>query len=215
MQNFSKPKGVTFLNKKSCHIDKNVTFGNNVTIYPGNIITGNTHIGDNVVLKANNIIHNCQIYENCIIEQSNLCDSNIGKNCQIGPFARLRPNSIIENDCKIGNFVEVKNSIIDSGTKASHLAYIGDADIGKNCNIGCGVIFANYNGKTKNKIKVGDNCFIGSNSNLIAPLLIANNTYICAGTTLTVDTKEYDFVIAREREIIKPNRAKQYLKENQ
>lgn len=214
MQKFQKPKGVTFLNKKSCHIDKTVTFGNNVTIYPGNIITGNTHICDNVVIKANNIIHNCQIEKNCVIEQSNLSDSLVGKNCQIGPFARLRPNSKIYDCCKIGNFVEIKNSILGKGTKASHLAYIGDAEIGENCNIGCGVIFANYNGKTKSKITVGDNCFIGSNSNLIAPLNIAENTYICAGTTLTVDTRKYDFVIARERETIKPNRAKKYLKEN-
>lgn len=214
MQKNLSAQGVTFLNKKSCHIDKTVTFGKNVVIHSGNIITGNTHIGDNVVLKPNNIIHNCHIHENCVIEQSNLNDSTVGKNCQIGPFSRLRPNSQIDDDCKIGNFVEIKNSCIGKGTKASHLAYIGDAEIGKNCNIGCGVIFANYNGKSKNKITVGNNCFIGSNSNLIAPINIADNTYICAGTTLTVDTNEYDFVIAREKETIKPNKAKKYLKEN-
>lgn len=207
-------QGVTFLNKKSCHIDKTVTFGKNVVIHSGNVITGKTYIGNNVILKPNNIIHNCQIDENCVIEQSNLSDSIIGKNCQIGPFARLRPNSKIEDNCKIGNFVEIKNSQIGKGTKASHLAYIGDANIGENCNIGCGVIFANYNGRGKNKITVGNNCFIGSNSNLIAPITVADNTYICADTTLTKDTNEYDFVIARTRETIKPERAKKYLKEN-
>ena len=207
-------QGVTFLNKKSCHIDKTVTFGKNVVVQSGNVITGKTHISDNIILKPNNIIHNCQIDENCVIEQSNLSDSIIGKNCQIGPFARLRPNSKIEDNCKIGNFVEIKNSQIGKGTKASHLAYIGDANIGENCNIGCGVIFANYNGRGKNKITVGNNCFIGSNSNLIAPITVADNTYICADTTLTKDTNEYDFVIARTRETIKPERAKKYLKEN-
>ncbi|MBQ7885179.1 MAG: hypothetical protein IJ318_03710 [Clostridia bacterium] len=213
MQKLQNAQGATFLNKKSCRIDKTVSFGKNVIIHENNIILGNTHIGDNVVLKPNNIINNCQIYEHSCIEQSNLCDSIIGKNCSIGPFARLRPNSKIEDDCKIGNFVEIKNSTIGEGTKASHLAYIGDAHIGKNCNIGCGVIFANYNGRTKNKISIGDNCFIGSNCNLIAPLNVASNTYICAGTTVTEDTNEYDFVIGRVRPSIKPERAKKYLKE--
>ena len=204
----NKPK---FINKKSCIIDKSVEFGKNVTIYPNNIILGESVINDGTTLKSGNYIDNSIIGEKCLIEQSHLSFAEIGNHCTVGPFARIRPGTFIEENVKIGNFVEVKNSTIKSGTKASHLAYIGDADIGANCNIGCGVIFANYNGKKKFRTNVGDNCFIGSNSNIIAPVTIANNCYICAGTTLTQDTNENDFVIARERETIKPNRAQNYL----
>lgn len=196
-----------------CTIDDTVTFGKDVVIYPNNILKGNTHIGDGVVLKPNNYICDCNIDSGTTIEYSYLENSSIGKNVKIGPYSHIRPNCIIEDNCKIGNFVEVKNSMLKSGTKASHLAYIGDCEIGYNCNIGCGVIFANYNGRTKNKSYVGNNCFIGCNSNIISPVNIKDNTYICAGTTLTKDTNEYDFVIGRLRETIKPQRAKKYLKE--
>lgn len=204
---------VNFIDKKTCVIGSNVTFGKNVTIYPNNVIIGKTYIGDNSVIKYNNYINDCNIGANAIIDFSYMEQSFVGDNVNIGPYSRLRPNSKIDNNCKIGNFVEVKNSNLGEGTKASHLAYIGDSTIGKNCNIGCGAIFVNYNGKEKNKTLVGDNCFIGSNCNIIAPVEIKNNTYICAGTTLTINTEEYDFVIGRQRETIKPQKAKKYLKE--
>ena len=108
--------------------------------------------------------------------------------------------------------MEIKNSKVGKGTKIAHLTYVGDAEIGENCNIGCGVIFVNYNGKEKNKIKIGNNVFVGSNCNLIAPLNIGDNVYICAGTTVTKDLAEGDFVIGRVREETKPNRAYKYLK---
>lgn len=163
-----------------------------------------------------------------IDELSKITDSKIGANVEvlssvieesfvddgtkIGPFAHLRPNSKIGKNCRIGNFCEIKNSTVGDGTKVSHLAYVGDAEIGKNCNIGCGVIFVNYNGKTKQKIIIGNNVFVGSNCNLIAPLKIEDNVYICAGTTVTNNLTENDFVIGRNRETIKPNRASKYLK---
>jgi len=204
---------ITFINKESCYIDKTVKIGNNVVIYPNNIILGNSEIKDNTVLYPNNFIKDSIIEQNCEVQYSNIENSVVNEDCKIGPYSRLRPNSHIGKGCKIGNFVEVKNSSLGDGTKASHLSYIGDAVLGKNCNVGCGAIFVNYNGKTKNKITVGDDCFIGSNVNLIAPLNIKSKTYICAGTTLTQDTNEYDFIIGRAKETIKPNRAKKYLKE--
>jgi len=200
-------------NKDTIYIEDSVKIGKNVIIWQNNIIKGNTVIGDNVTILPNNTISNCKIEENSTIEQSYLEDSIVGKNCAVGPFSRLRPNSIIGDNCKIGNFVEVKNSTIGNGTKASHLTYIGDASIGENCNIGCGAIFVNYNGKEKNKSIVGNNCFIGSNVNVIAPVNIANDSYVCAGTTITVNTNEKDFVIGRCRETIKPNYADKYKKE--
>lgn len=213
MPHKSNLKKVKYINKKSCYISPSVVFGNNVVVYPNNIILGNTYIANNVILKANNYIIDCKIGENSVIDHSYLEQSEIKNNVSIGPFSRLRPNSTIGDNCKIGNFVEVKNSTINSGTKASHLAYIGDCNIGKNCNIGCGAIFVNYNGKTKSKTTIGNNCFIGSNVNVIAPLNVKDNTYVCAGTTLTTNTNEFDFVIGRQKETIKPQKAKKYLKE--
>lgn len=192
--------------------DKN-SIDTSASIDIGCSIEGQCNIDKNVYIKHNSVLKNCDIGEGSIVDFSYIEDSRIGRNCQIGPFARIRPNSNISDNVKIGNFVEIKNSSIGTGTKVSHLAYVGDAIVGENCNIGCGVIFANYNGRVKNKIVVGNNCFIGSNCNLIAPLTIADNTYICAGTTVTKDTNEYDFVIGRVRETIKSDRARDYLKE--
>ncbi len=194
------------------NINKDAFFGKNVKIFQEAIIEENVEIGDNVTIYGGRL-KNCKIGNDCIIENSVLEGCIIENNVSVGPFARIRPNSQIEKNCKIGNFVEIKNSTIKKETKISHLAYVGDAEIGEKCNIGCGVIFANYDGKTKHKTKVGNCCFIGSNSNIISPITIANNTYICAGTTLTHSTTPYDFVIAREKETVKHGRAKNYLKE--
>ncbi len=193
-------------------IDDSVKVGKDVIIHPFNVIKGDTVIEDGTIIYPFNYIENCKIGKNCEITQSNLKDCEIGDSVKVGPFARLRPQAKIGDNCKIGNFVEIKKATLKSGVKASHLAYIGDADIGEDTNVGCGVIFANYNGKTKSKTTVGKNCFIGSNSNLIAPINVDDETYICAGTTLTKDTQKGDFVIAREREKIKHDRAKKYLK---
>jgi bifunctional UDP-N-acetylglucosamine pyrophosphorylase/glucosamine-1-phosphate N-acetyltransferase len=161
-------------------------------------------------LLPNNYICDSKIGKNCKIHSSIIEQSNIKNNVSIGPFSRLRPNCEIGEGCKIGNFVEIKNSKLGNSTKVSHLAYVGDSEIGNDCNIGCGVIFANYNGKIKNKIKVGNHVFVGSNSNLIAPVTISDNSYICAGTTVTKDVEADDFVIGRVRQENKPNRANKY-----
>lgn len=208
-----KKDKIKIIDKKTIYIDKNVKLGKNVTIYPNNQIYGDTEIGDNVVLYPNNCIFDCIIGNDCKISCSYLEESKIDANVNIGPYARIRPKSNIGDNCKIGNFVEIKNSTIGNGTKASHLAYIGDAKIGDNCNIGCGAIFVNYDGKQKKRTTVGDNCFIGSNCNIIAPVKLAENSYICAGTTITDDTNAYDFVIGRTRPTTKPNKAKKYLKD--
>ena len=115
------------------------------------------------------------------------------------------------DNAKIGNFVEIKNATVGKGTKVSHLAYVGDADLGDNCNIGCGAIFVNYDGVNKHRTTVGDGCFIGSNCNIIAPVSIDSKSYICAGTTVTENIKTDDFVIGRVRQQVKENRAHKYL----
>lgn len=199
-----------FLNKNSCFIGKNVKFGKNVTIYENNHIDGDCYIGEDTVLLPNNFITNSSIGKNCKVHASVIEDSKLNDNVSIGPFARLRPGSEIKDGCKIGNFVEIKNSCVGEGCKISHLAYVGDSDIGQNCNIGCGVIFANYNGKEKNKCKVGSHVFIGSNCNIIAPVTIDDDSFICAGTTVTENVAKEDFVIGRAKQENKPHRAKRY-----
>lgn len=198
--------------KKSVFIDKTVKIGKNVVIYENNRIEGETVIGDGVVILPNCYIKNCIIGKNSTFNYSQAEDATVGENVLVGPFARLRPKSDIRDNAKIGNFVEIKNAVIGEGTKVSHLAYVGDADVGKGCNIGCGAIFVNYNGRTKNRTFVGDNCFIGSNCNIIAPVKIESDSYICAGTTVTNDVSSDDFVIGRVRQEIKPHRAHEYLK---
>ena len=193
-------------------IDENVEIADDVRIYPNVYILGNSKIGKGTVIYPNTTIENSVIGENCEIKSSYIEESEVKDNVKIGPFAHLRPNSFVGNGCKIGNFVEIKNATLGKNTAASHLAYIGDADVGENCNIGCGAIFVNYNGKTKNRTVVEDDCFIGSNCNVIAPVYIKRGSYICAGTTITIDTNEDDFVIGRCRETVKPNRARLYKK---
>ena len=187
-----------------------VEIDDSAIIFENVTFLGNCKIGQNSIIYPNSIIKDSVIGANCEIWCSVIEDSIIENKCKIGPYAHIRPNSKIGSECKIGNFVEIKNSTIGRDTKISHLAYVGDATIGKHCNIGCGAIFVNYSGKIKQQTIVGDNCFIGSNCNIIAPIKLANRTYVCAGTTLTIDTREGDFVIGRTRETIKPKRAKDY-----
>ena len=199
--------GTTF----DAYIEESAVIGKNVKIYPNVYILGNTKIGDGTVIYPNTTIENSVIGENCVIKSSYIEESEVKNNVQIGPFAHLRPNSFVDDDCKVGNFVEIKNARLGKNTKASHLAYVGDADVGSNVNIGCGAIFVNYDGVNKNRSVVEDDSFIGSNCNVIAPVHIGKGSFICAGTTITVDTKSDDFVIGRCRETIKNNRAHVYL----
>ena len=199
-----------FINRKSCYIGKNVKLGKNVVIYENNHIEGNVEIGDNTTILPNNLIVNAKIGKNCSIHTSVIENSIVGNDVAIGPFAHLRPNSRIDDGCKIGNFVEIKNSNIGKKCKISHLTYVGDCDMGDGCNIGCGVIFANYDGKNKHRSKVGNHVFVGSNCNIIAPVVLADGSYICAGTTVTKNTNEKDFVIGRVRQENKPDLAEKY-----
>lgn len=206
-------KNLCIKDKRSVFIEKDVIIGDNVTIYENNRIEGHSVIKDGAVIMPGCYICDTIVGENSVVNKSQCESANIGKNCSIGPFARLRPKANLMDEVKVGNFVEIKNATIGNGSKVSHLAYVGDAKIGKNCNIGCGAIFVNYNGKIKQVSVVGDDCFIGSNCNVIAPVKIEDKSYICAGTTITEDVNSGDFVIGRVRQVVKENRAKDYLKE--
>lgn len=190
---------------------EDVEIAEDAIIYEGVQFIGKCKVGSGTIIYPNSVIDNSIIGEDCVIKSSYVEESIVKNGVKIGPFAHLRPNSVVEDNCKIGNFVEIKNATLGQGTAASHLAYVGDADVGAHCNIGCGAIFVNYDGNNKFRSTVGDNCFVGSNCNVIAPVNIAKNTYICAGTTVTDNTDEYDFVIGRVRPLVKKDRAKQYL----
>ena len=185
-----------------------------VIVERGARIVGSCVIGRNSRIGASSEIIDSVIGDDCEVKRSVIERSEIGKNCKIGPFAYLRPNSVVGDNCRVGDFVELKNCRFGSGSKAAHLSYIGDAEVGKNVNVGCGVVFANYNGKTKSKSLVGDNSFIGSNCNLIAPVTVGEGSYLAAGTTLTKNLRGGDFCIGRCRETIKEGGAKKYLQKD-
>lgn len=175
-------------------------------IYPNNYIGDNVEIGDNTVCYPGNFLENCKIGNNCTIRSSTILDSTIKDGVFVGPNAHIRNQSVIEDNVRIGNFVEVKKSIIKEGSKVAHLTYIGDAEIGKTCNIGCGVICCNYDGVNKHRTIIKDNVFVGSNVNLIAPIVIEENSFIAAGSTITKDVEKNTFAIARARQENKPKR---------
>ncbi len=206
-------KNLTIIDENNVYIEDGVVLGDGVKIYPNNYIAEGSVIEDDVVLLPNNYIKNSHIKKGASVIFSVIEDSVVGERVNIGPFARLRPQSVIEDDARIGNFVEIKKSTIGKGSKVSHLSYVGDAEVGSGVNIGCGVVFVNYNGKIKSKTIVEDGSFIGSSVNLIAPVHVGKRAFVCAGTTVVKDVKDGDFVIGRSRMTIKEGLAKKYLKE--
>ncbi len=194
------------MKRKNVIIDKTVILGKGVEIQENVEILGTCKIGDYTIIKSGCRLKDTNLGNNCILDGAIIEKSEIGNNCSIGPFTHIRPNSILQDNIKVGSFVEIKNSKIGKGTKVPHLSYVGDAEIGENCNIGCGVVFANYNGKIKQRSTIGNNVFIGCNVNIVAPVNIADDTYICAGTTVTDDTEQGNFVIGRVHQQNKPKR---------
>lgn len=193
-------------------IDDTAIIGKDVKISDNVCILGKSVIGDGCEISPNSVIKDSYLGEGCIIVASHIEDSSLGKGCTVGPFAHIRANSKLGEKCRVGNFVEIKNSQIGNNSKMAHLAYIGDAIVGNNCNIGCGVVFCNYDGEKKQQSKLGDNVFVGSNANLVAPVSIADNAYIAAGSTINLDVGEGEFAIARERQTNKKNFKNPYIK---
>jgi len=193
-------KGVHFIDLKSAYIDDNVMIGDGTIIYPGVILQGKTVIGENCILGQNSRIVDSIIGNETEIQSSVILNSQVGNNTNIGPFAYLRPNSNIGNHVKVGDFVEVKNSFMGDGSKASHLTYIGDADVGKDVNLGCGVVFVNYDGKNKHRSVVEDGAFIGCNTNIVSPVTIEKVAYVAAGTTVTKNVPKGALCVGRAKD---------------
>lgn len=195
--------GVTIIDPNNTYIDAGVSIGMDTIIYPGCIIEGKTEIGEDCIIGPSSRIVGSKISKGVEVKNSVVLDSSVDEGTCIGPFAYLRPGSVIGKKVKIGDFVEVKKSVIGDGTKISHLTYVGDAEVGSNVNLGCGVVVVNYDGKKKHKTKIGDNCFVGCNVNLVSPVEVKDNAYIAAGSTITEEVPENSLAIARARQVVK------------
>lgn len=198
-----KDNGVIFVDERAVWIDDTVKIGKGTVIEPNVYLKGDTVIGENAVIGFCTEIVNSKIGDNVDIKHSVITDSEIGEGTTVGPFAYVRPNCKVGKKVKIGDFVEIKNSNIDDGTKLAHLTYVGDADVGKNINFGCGTVVVNYDGKNKHRTVIEDNAFIGCNTNLVSPVKVGKNAFTAAGSTITEDVPENALAIARNRQTVK------------
>lgn len=196
-------QGVTITDPATTYIDKKVQVGCDTIILPNTHLKGDTVIGEECTIGPSSVIDSSKIGNFTKVENSTVLKSRVDENTNVGPYAYIRPGSTIGKRVKIGDFVEVKNSNIGDDTKVSHLTYIGDGDVGSNVNVGCGVVFVNYDGREKFRSRVGDNCFIGCNVNLISPVTIHDNSYVAAGSTITADIPSGSLAVARAQQINK------------
>ncbi|OQB24167.1 MAG: Bifunctional protein GlmU [Firmicutes bacterium ADurb.Bin182] len=207
--------GVTFIDPERAYIDPGVSIGKDTVIYPDVVLQGETAIGERVILYPGCRIISSTIKSGCILQAVVSNEAEIGENVTAGPFVNLRPGTRISNGCKIGDFVEIKNSNIGEGSKVPHLSYVGDGDMGANVNIGCGTVFSNYDGFKKHRTVIGDNAFIGCNTNLVAPVKVGNNAYTAAGSTITEDVPDGSMAFARARQVNKEGYAEKFKQKKQ
>ena len=202
-------KGITLADKSRTDVRGTVDAGNDCSIDVNVILEGSIKLGNGVSIGANNYLKDVIIGDNTTIEPfSHLCNANVGSNCTIGPYARLREGSTIEDDAKVGNFVETKKTTLGKGAKANHFTYLGDADIGENTNIGAGTITCNYDGANKHQTTVGSDSFIGTNSSLVAPIEIGKNAYVGAGSVITKNVPDDALAVGRGKQVIKEDWSK-------
>lgn len=192
--------GVTIIDPQNTYIGPDVQIAPDVIIYPGSMINGETTIDEDAEIGPHTEITDCVVGKSTVIKQSVMMGSNIGDDTVVGPYAYIRPESNVGDKVKIGHFVELKKSIIGENSKIPHLSYIGDAEIGRNVNVGCGTITVNYDGKDKHMTKIEDDAFIGCNANLVAPVSIGKNSFVAAGSTITKDVPSEALSIARARQ---------------
>jgi bifunctional UDP-N-acetylglucosamine pyrophosphorylase/glucosamine-1-phosphate N-acetyltransferase len=193
--------GVTLRDPARIDVRGTLHCGQDVVVDVNSVFEGEVSLGDGVSIGPNCVIKNARIAAGTVIlAGTNIEDAEIGPQASIGPLARLRPGTRLGANTKIGNFVETKNAIIGDGSKANHLAYLGDVELGSGCNIGAGTIVCNYDGVNKHKTKLGDNVFIGSNSVLIAPVKLADNAFVAAGSAVTSDVPSDSLAVARVKQ---------------
>ena len=195
--------GVTMRNPESVYIEDGVEIGNDTEICQNVTIKSGTKIGSDCVIGSGSMLNRAVIHDGVDVLSSVILESEVDEGTHVGPFAYIRPNCHVGKEVKVGDFVELKNSNIDYGTKISHLTYIGDSDVGKRVNFGCGTVTCNYDGKKKYRTTIGDDCFVGCNTNFVSPINVGDGVYIAAGSTITEDIPENSLSIARARQVNK------------
>lgn len=195
--------GVTMRIPESIYIEDGVEIGNDTEICPNVTLKAGTKIGSGCTIGTGSVLDRAIIHDHVDILSSVILESEVESNTTVGPFAYIRPNCHVGSDVKVGDFVELKNSNIDDSTKISHLTYIGDSDVGKGVNFGCGTVTVNYDGKKKYRSTIGDHAFIGCNTNLVSPVNVGDGAYIAAGSTITDDIPANQLSIARARQVNK------------
>ena len=192
--------GANVMDPNNTYIDPRVRIGAGTVILPNTILRGETVIGENCEIGPDVMLTDCVVSDCVTINASQCEESEIRTGCTVGPYAHLRPHSVVGEDSKIGAFVQLKNCNLGKGTKMAHLTYVGDADVGEDCNFGCGTVTCNYDGKNKYRTTIGSYAFIGCNTNLVAPVSVGDGAYTAAGSTITEDVPEGDLSIARSRQ---------------
>lgn len=205
--------GVEIWDFDNCYVGPFAEVAPGAVLMPGTILKGSTTVAAGAVIGPNSLLENAHVGEDSTVNASQIYDSTIGQRTNVGPFAYVRPGCTVGDDIKVGDFVELKNSTIGHGTKISHLTYVGDTDLGQRINLGCGTVTVNYDGKSKYRCTVEDDCFIGCNTNMVAPVTIGKGSYVAAGSTITDNVPAGSLAIARERQTNKPGWADQRRKD--
>jgi bifunctional UDP-N-acetylglucosamine pyrophosphorylase / glucosamine-1-phosphate N-acetyltransferase len=197
--------GVTLEDPATTYVESDVTVGEDTTIAPNVSLTGRTSIGRGCRIGPGSRLTDAVLGDNVtVLDHTLILSSKVANGAAVGPFAHIRPDSVIAEGARVGNFVELKKTTLGPGSKANHLAYLGDATIGANVNIGAGTITCNYDGVRKNPTTIEDNVFIGSDSQLIAPVTIGRGAYVAAGSSITNDVPAESLAVARSRQTNKP-----------
>lgn len=205
--------GVTIVDPANTYIEPDVTIGHDTVIEPGTFLRGSTQIGTNCQIGPGADLTNVQVDDEVNIKYAVISDSQIDQASTVGPYVYIRPDTHLKEQTKVGCFVDMKKAVLGKGSKISHLAYVGDAEVGEDVNIGCGVVTVNYDGVKKHKSTIKDRAFIGCNTNLVAPVTVGEDAYVAAGSTITDDIPKKALAIARERQTNKINYVEKLWKE--
>ena len=195
--------GVLMMDPAAVYVEDGVEVGAGTMLLPGTILRGGTVIGSGCTIGPQTMITGCTVADNCTVNASQCEESTLERDCQIGPYTHIRPHCVVGAGSKIGAFVQLKNCNLGAGTKMAHLTYVGDSDVGDNCNFGCGTVTCNYDGFHKHRTTIGSHVFVGCNTNFVPPVAIGDGAFIAAGTTVTEDIPEDAMAIGRVRQEVK------------
>ena len=205
-------EGVLMMDPSAVWVEEQVAVGKGTVLLPGVILRGNTTVGENCTIGPNVMLTDTTVEDGVTINSAQIEESIIRKGCEIGPYTHIRPHCDVGEGSKIGAFVQLKNCNLGKGTKMAHLTYVGDADVGERVNFGCGTVTCNYDGNAKFRTTIGSDVFVGCNTNLVAPVTLADGVYTAAGSTVTRDVEADALVIARARQEVKPGWAAEHRK---